>query len=105
MKMRARWIIVLTATLLLAVLIMLPQISEAGRAGVLTGETLSANPASNLNPTQDQKGDITVVASYHNDTSIPLRDMKPQPVFSKGEHEANENPKIPHKHKAASHPV
>src|SRR2546430_1050597 len=98
-KMRARWIVILTATLLLTLLILLPRISEAERSRWTgTGNTLGANPLANNNPTQDQKADITVVASYHNDTSIPLRKMKPQPVLPKAEH-ANENPKIPNKHK------
>ena len=57
------------------------------------------------NPPQDQKSDITVVASYHNDTSIQLRKMKPHPVVSKTEHEANENPKIPNKHQNSPDPV
>src|SRR5882672_4593188 len=97
--MRARWIVILTATLLLTLLIMLPRISEAKRfKWADTENTLSANPLPNNNPIQDQKGDITVVASYHNDTSIPLSKMKPQPVLPKAEH-ANENPKIPNKHK------
>src|SRR3977135_680098 len=54
------------------------------------------NPA--LNVPQDQKGDITVVASYHNDTSIPLRDMKPQLAIPKQQH-SNENPTVPTRHK------
>src|SRR5215216_1708308 len=66
-------------------------------------KTLSATLA---NPHQDQKSDITVVASYQNDTSIRLRDMKPQPVMSKTEREANKNPKIPtNKHKDSPDPV
>jgi hypothetical protein len=62
-----------------------------------------------LTPTsrdQDQKSDIAVVASYQNDTSIPLRKMKPHPVVSKTEHEANKNPKVPtDKHKDSPDPV
>lgn len=54
---------------------------------------------SHANAHQDQNSDITVVASYQNDTSIPLRKMKPHPVVSKTEREANKNPKIPTKHK------
>src|SRR5882672_2937549 len=105
MNMRTRWIIVVTATLLLTMLILLPRISEAERFKWLGGETaLAANPALNVSPPQDQKGDITVVASYHNDTSIPLRDMKPQPALSKGQHEI-ENPKMPNKHKDSPDPV
>ncbi|HEY8187394.1 MAG TPA: fibronectin type III domain-containing protein [Pyrinomonadaceae bacterium] len=105
MKVRARWIIILTATLLLTVPILLARISEAKHSKTAGAENLSANLVTNSNPNQDQAADITVVASYHNDTSIPLRDMKPQPVFSKGQHEANENPKIPHKHKDGLDPV
>jgi hypothetical protein len=58
----------------------------------------------NLVP-QDQQGDVQVVGSYHNDTSPPLRDMKPQPLFIDAEHEANRNPKIPHKHIDGADPV
>src|SRR5689334_5529933 len=57
------------------------------------------------NPNQDQKSDITVVASYQNDTSIPLRKMKPRPVVQETEHEANENPKIPVNHQDSPDPV
>lgn len=45
-----------------------------------TEKTLSAT-VTNLH--QDQKSDITVVASYQNDTSIPLRKMKPHPMRSR----------------------
>src|SRR6266850_1977503 len=110
MKMRARWIIVLTTALLVGLLTLPPRISEAEHfkwAGAekapAVNPVLSSNP--NQDPTQDQRGDVTVVESYHNDTSKPLRDMKPQPVFSKSEHEANENPKIPHVHKDGADPV
>jgi len=61
-------------------------------------------PQSATNPDQDQKPDIAVVASYQNDTSIRLRDMKPHPVL-KTEHEANKNPKIPTRHKDSPDPV
>ena len=44
-----------------------------------------------------KQSDVTSGKSYQNDTSIPLRDMKPAPYPGKSkEHEANENPKIPH---------
>src|SRR5256885_3552905 len=98
-----RSIIMVTAILLLTtVVIVLPRIIEAKRLNALNADRNLA-PASALtnNPGQggqDQKGEITVVGSYHNDTSKPLRDMKPQPALSKAEH-ANENPKIPNKHK------
>jgi hypothetical protein len=57
------------------------------------------------NPNQDQKSDITVVASYKNATSIPLREMKPRPEAPKTEHEANEDLKIPISHKNSPDPV
>ena len=57
------------------------------------------------NPVQDQKSDVIVVSSYQNDTSIPLRKIKPRPLVSKHEREANENPKIPVRHKDSPDPV
>ena len=106
MKTRARLLIILAATLPLATLIMLPRISEAKRFGWFGQDNvLSVSLPLTGSPGQDQKADITVVASYQNDTSIPVRDMKPQPVLSKGQHE-NENPKIPTtNHKNSPDPV
>lgn len=102
--MRARWITLLTATLLLTLLILLPRISEAEHSKWLGAETapatnraLNVSQSPNFNQIQDQKADIQVVASYHNDTSKPLRDMKAKPAFYKQQHE-NENPKIPTRH-------
>src|SRR2546428_916565 len=43
-------------------------------------------------------GSLKVVASYHNDTSPPLREMLVWPPQLKPEREANENPKIPFHH-------
>ena len=103
--MRTRWLIVITATLLLGVLMLLPRISEAGRSKWLGGETAgTVNLDPNVTQGPDQRADISVVASYHNDTSKPLRDIKPQPLVPKAVHE-NENPKIPNKHKDAADPV
>jgi Fibronectin type III domain len=107
MKTRTKSIIVLTAVLLLATLMLLPRISQAGRSKLLGGDTAPAtNVTLNVSPAQDQnqKANITVVASYHNDTSGLLREMKPQPALAKTEHE-NENPKIPIKHRDAADPV
>jgi len=100
--MRTRSIILITAALLLTAMTALPRIIKAKRA-----TSLESAPAMNpeFNVPQDQKGDVTVVESYHNDTSPPLRKMKPQPIYSKGQHEANENPKIPHVHKDGADPV
>jgi hypothetical protein len=105
MKMRTKAIILFTAAMLLTTVIVLPRIIEAKRLRALNADkSLSVAPLLTPSVPQDQRGDITVVASYHNDTSIPLRDMKPQPLVPKGVHE-NENPKIPNKHKDAPDPV
>src|SRR6185436_3105218 len=101
--MRTRLLIVIAAALLLAVLSLLPRISEAERSKWLGGQTAQAANTDAIQG-QDQKGDISVVASYHNDTSKPLRDMKPMPAIPKAEH-SNENPKIPNKHKDLADPV
>lgn len=105
MRTRTKWILAVTATLMLVSLILLlPRITEAGRSGLLSKNEPAVNTPANLNPIQDQKGDIIVVASYHNDTSIPLRDMKPQPALQKQEH-ADKNRKIPVHHKDSPDPV
>ena len=105
MKMRTKAIVLFTAALLLTTVIVLPRIIEAKRLkAVNANQSLSFSPLFTPSVPQDQKNDIKVVASYHNDTSIPLRDMKPQPLVPKGVHE-NENPKIPNKHRDAPDPV
>src|SRR6267378_8522358 len=115
MKMRRRSIIMVTAALLLTtVVILLPRIIEAKRPQELSADkSMPVTPAltsnlgderDQLGQERDQKGDITVTESYENDTSIPLRDMKPQPAIPKAQH-ANENPKIPNKHKDSADPV
>jgi hypothetical protein len=48
---------------------------------------------------------ITVVASYHNDTSPPLRDLRSLPVPPSLEREANENPEVPNNHIDSPDPV
>jgi len=54
----------------------------------------------------DQPGaPIRVGASYHNDTSPPLRDIPPAPYVGKQQREANANPKIPHTHVDQPDPV
>src|SRR6266850_3800805 len=110
MKTRTRsMIIVMAALLLTTVVMLLPRTIEAKRLKAVSADKNLSLPSALTNHTnqvtQDQNGDVAVVESYHNDTSKPLRDMKPQPVFSKSEHEANENPKIPHVHKDGADPV
>ena len=104
MRTRTKSIIAVAAALLLAAVILLPRISEARRKSRGGEPPPPANPAPNVGQTQDQKAEIKVVASYHNDTSKPVRDMKPQPAIPKQQHE-NENPKIPNKHKDSPDPV
>src|ERR1700730_14904144 len=107
--MRTRSMIIFAAALVLSATVMLlPRITEAGRfkwfgakKNSPTNTALASNPGQVI---QDQKPDITVTASYHNDTSMPVRDMKPQPALPKTEHE-NENPRIPTKHKDSPDPV
>ncbi|MGI8735416.1 MAG: hypothetical protein ACR2LM_19190, partial [Pyrinomonadaceae bacterium] len=111
MKMRGRIMIGLAAALLLLSVVVLPRISEAGRFKWFSSEqdpaekSASADRSLTSEPVQGQKFDITVVASYHNDTSIPLRDMKPHPVVLKTEREANPRRKLPNNHKDSPDPV
>jgi hypothetical protein len=86
----AKLLLALSGTLLVMGLLVLPQLIEAKR----TRSTLSS--------TQGQgqgQSEVIVGESLHNDTSPPLRDMKQLPITKKAEREANENPKIPHRHK------
>ena len=96
MKMRTSSIIILSATLLLATLALLPRITEAMRSkGSRAEKNLSVAPVLTSSSSQDQKSNVIVGASVHNDTSPPLRDMKQEKVDKKVEREANENPKVP----------
>src|SRR5882762_6944293 len=99
MKTRQRWMLVIAAALLLTTtVIVLPQIIWAKRSTELPAEKTST-------VSQNQQGNVQVGTSDRNDTSKPLRDMKQLPVEQKAEHEANENPKIPNKHKDSADPV
>ena len=68
--MRGRFIIAIGSVLLLLAIVMLPRISEAGRFKWFAAEQVSTAPVYPAAPVQDQKFDITVVASYQNDTSV-----------------------------------
>ncbi len=108
MKIRTSSITILSATLLLATLVLLPRITEAMRSkGLRAEKNPSVAPVLTSSSSQDQKSNITVGASVHNDTSPPLRDMKQEQVGKKVEREANENPKVPAslKHKDSPDPV
>src|ERR1043165_2558202 len=99
--MRVRIIVLLTAVLLFSAIIAVPRIIEASKSS--PGDNAQLN-AIIPNPLQGKKQDVTVGESIRNDTSIPVREMKQQPVF-KPKKEANENPKIAHFHKDAHDPV
>ncbi|HEX7516731.1 MAG TPA: hypothetical protein VF345_05535 [Chthoniobacterales bacterium] len=59
-------------------------------------------------PDQSRPDALQVGASYHNDVSQPMRDM-PSSTNADGrderEREANENPKVPYRHKDSADPV
>ena len=108
MKMKAKLIIALAVNLVLVALLVVPQIIEAKRSsGPSADKSLSVAPAITRRTGQDQNNNVQVGNSVHNDTSAPLRDMKPSKVGKKVEHEANENAKIPatKKHKDSADPV
>ncbi|HEY0431070.1 MAG TPA: hypothetical protein VGC61_04605 [Pyrinomonadaceae bacterium] len=108
MKMRTRTIVLLAAVfLLITTVIVLPRIIEAQRFKTLSEETLAVKPRhfAYANTSQDQKNNVIVGASVHNDTSPPLREMKQAKLKQKVEHEANENPKLPNNHKDSPDPV
>src|SRR5688572_12692157 len=80
--------------LLLVTLLVLPQVMEAARARWAA------------QPVQGQGKNVSVVASEHNDTSAPLRELPQHPVKFKERKEANKNPKvIPHRHIDRADPV
>src|SRR5713101_7663308 len=95
MNLRARTIIVLTGILLLTVMVVLPRSTEAGRLKWFGAEkTPPAKTAFAMNAGRTlphQTPDIAVTASPHNATSIPIREMNPQPAFPQPEHAANNN--------------
>src|SRR5689334_24639294 len=99
--MRVRIIVLVTAVLLFSAIIAVPRIIEASKSSPGDNAQLDSSVA---NPFQGKKQDITVGESIRNDTSIPVREMKQQPVF-KPKKEANANPKVAHFHKDANDPV
>jgi len=88
----AKLISALAATVLAVTLLVLPRIIEARRSS-------SGYIPHTSGTAQNERSNIIVGRSVHNDTSRPLREMKQLPLERKPEHEANENPKVPNKHK------
>ncbi len=108
MKMKAKLIIALAVNLVLMAVLVVPQIIEAKRSkGSTTDKSLSVPPEIKRQSGQEQTGNVQVGNSVHNDTSAPLRDIKPAKVERKAEREANENPKVPgsKKHIDSADPV
>src|SRR5882762_9287037 len=106
--MKAKLIIALAVNLVLMAVLVVPQIIEAKRSkGSTTDKSLSVLPEIKRRTGQEQTGNVQVGTSVHNDTSAPLRDMKPSNVGRKVEREANENPKVPasRKHVDSADPV
>src|SRR5882724_1773994 len=105
MRIRAKSVVVMLAAsvLLVGALVLLPRIIEAKRFQWLSAEKVGSS--TDALATQDNKTDVIVGASVHNDTSEPLRNMKQLPLEPKIEHEANENPSIGHIHKDTADPV
>src|SRR5438552_17432969 len=68
---------------------------------------LSGGSASAQGPNQNQASSgVEVGAAYRNDVSPPMRDVPPWSASgSKPQHEANENPKVPYRHKDSADPV
>src|SRR6185369_13236030 len=98
--MRVRIIVLVTAVLLFSAVMAVPRIIEASKSS--PGDNAQLNSV--VDPFQGKKQEVTVGESIRNDTSIPVREMKQQPVF-KPKKEANANPKIAHFHKDAHDPV
>ncbi|HYY13617.1 MAG TPA: hypothetical protein VE758_04215, partial [Chthoniobacterales bacterium] len=71
-----------------------------GLLGAFSGSSVSAQAPS------AQQNSVAYGPSYHNDMSPPLRSLPPwRPSDVKTEHEANENPKVPHRHRDSFDPV
>jgi hypothetical protein len=99
-------IIITAALVLAATVVLLPRIIEAKRLKAMSQDrSLSVQRLTTRRINQDQDGDVIVGESVRNDTSTALRDMKPTKVGRKVEREANENPKVPTKHKNSADPV
>src|SRR5215813_97133 len=99
---RSLLVVLAAAVLFLAAMIVLPQIIEAKR---IKASGPDMDPGSTTALMAQNRTQVIVGASVRNDTSQPLRDMKQLPLEPKVEHEANENPKIPHFHKDSADPV
>ena len=76
--------------------------SQFTKAQVRTVENVDAQTMAVVD---QQSAPIRVGASYHNDTSPPLRDIPPAPYVGKQQREANANPKVPHTHLDQPDPV
>ena len=96
MKTRVKLLPLLALVLIFAAVVILPQVIEAKR-----DKAVASNESQVVVAQEPQKDDrpVKVGQSVRNDTSIPLREMKQKPMEFRPDREANENPKVPHKHK------
>src|ERR1700693_5321278 len=114
MKRRSSWILSALALPLFLVVVFVPlsraQVARISRGALLLPKKLLSLPPrvlwgsmlqSPVMPAamEQASNGVIVGTSYHNDTSPPLRDIKPLPIESHGEREANENPRLPTHHK------
>jgi hypothetical protein len=93
--MRAKLIPIIAIALVFSVVVVLPQMIEAKRN---VGSLNSSLAPAVVTPVQANRQNIFHGASVRNDTSIPLREMKQQPIDFGPAREAAVNPKIRHFH-------
>src|ERR1700704_4216546 len=94
MRMKAKLLIALAVNLVLMAVLVVPQIIEAKRSrGSTTDKSLSVPPEIKRRAGQEQTGNVQVGPSVHNDTSAPLRDMKPSNVGRKAAREGQKTQK------------
>ena len=113
MKRQAGWIVTALSVSVLLILVFVPssraQVVRISKGVLLLPRALWSLPPKALGSAMLRSplmaaakppgNGVIVGASYHNDTSPPLRDMEPVPAQLSPEHEANANPKLPFHHK------
>src|ERR1700686_5015700 len=115
MEKRARWTLIALTVFSISVVFVVPssraQVAGISKAVLLLPKTVLSSPpnvSGGAEPVSPVKANgkeavpgqkVIVGASYKNDTSPPLREMKQVPLEARGEHEANANPKLPSHHK------
>ncbi len=80
-------------------------LSSIGVVLALLGFSGSYGASARAQAAAPGSGVVAVIASYHNDTSGPLRESFLWPPQTTSEHEANHNPKIPFHHLDSADPI